>query len=449
MMPRKVTAIFDIGKTNKKFFLFDMDYQKVYQEYKVFEELRDEDGFPTEDLRALLKWIDAILQRIMEENEYTIIGINFTTYGASLVHIDQDGNILTPLYNYMKPIDEEIITSFYNKYGPEKKLSQETGSPKLRMLNSGMQLYWLKHSRPKIFNKIKYSLHFPQFLSYVYTGIASSEYTSIGCHTLLWDYSQNDYHNWVYAEGINNILAPIASAKSSNTVTLYGKNVKIGKGIHDSSAALIPYLEFTNRPFVLVSTGTWSIALNPFSDKSLNAQEDEEAEVVYMRINGQIVKSARLLLGKEYEFQVAQLKHYFGAVEGSTELLKFNREIFERLAVKNDRCFRWKYLFDMNMPDQTELTSYHFDEAYHQLIIELVYKQLKCIEVALGDKKSVENIYIVGGFNNNEVFIKILTHYLKGMNVMSRNTSFGSALGAALVLFDIKSKGKMLKMDFL
>lgn len=45
-----VTAIFDIGKTNKKFFLFDADFQEVYREYTSIEPIEDEDGHPTENL---------------------------------------------------------------------------------------------------------------------------------------------------------------------------------------------------------------------------------------------------------------------------------------------------------------------------------------------------------------------------------------------------------------
>ena len=56
-MKQKVTAVFDIGKTNKKFFLFDEKYREVYKEYTQFDEIEDEDGFPTEDINALQFWI--------------------------------------------------------------------------------------------------------------------------------------------------------------------------------------------------------------------------------------------------------------------------------------------------------------------------------------------------------------------------------------------------------
>jgi len=51
-----VLGIFDIGKTNKKFFLLNRDYEVVHSETKVFKEIPDDDGFPSEDLEAISKW---------------------------------------------------------------------------------------------------------------------------------------------------------------------------------------------------------------------------------------------------------------------------------------------------------------------------------------------------------------------------------------------------------
>ena len=52
-----VIAVFDVGKTNKKFFLFDESYQIVYEKSARLEETIDEDGFPCEQLNELSKWV--------------------------------------------------------------------------------------------------------------------------------------------------------------------------------------------------------------------------------------------------------------------------------------------------------------------------------------------------------------------------------------------------------
>src|SRR5690606_31316494 len=95
--------------------------------------------------------------------------LNFSTYGASFVHLGSDGRVVAPLYNYLKPYPKRTLDRFFAKY-PEQENSLQTASPNLAMLNSGLQLYWLKHDKPKIFGQIKHSLHLPQYLSFLFTG---------------------------------------------------------------------------------------------------------------------------------------------------------------------------------------------------------------------------------------------------------------------------------------
>ena len=83
-----VTAIFDIGKTNKKFFLFDENLREVFQTYSRFEDLADEDGFPAENLPAMSKWMIETFQAALALPEFEIQQLNFSTHGASFVHTD-------------------------------------------------------------------------------------------------------------------------------------------------------------------------------------------------------------------------------------------------------------------------------------------------------------------------------------------------------------------------
>lgn len=446
-MKTKVTAVFDIGKTNKKFFLFDSNYQEVYREYTRFEPIEDEDGHPTENLSALQVWLKEVFDRILHADEYNITAINFSTYGASLVHLDENGEVLTPLYNYTKPLDKKIVDSFLEKYGPEMDLAVATGSSNSGMLNSGMQLFWLKNKKPEIFKKIKYSLHLPQYISCIFTGIPISEYTSIGCHTSLWDYQKKDYHSWVYDEGFHKILPPIVSTETSINMNYNGKRIKIGVGIHDSSAALLPYVRSIKKKFILVSTGTWSIALNPFSDKPLTKEDIRNNCINYMRINGKPVKSARLFLGNEYNMQVENLSEHFKVSKDYHKEVSFDQETYFEIIKDFEPCFKWISISIKNMPEETRIPFDKFEHAYHQLMTELVLLQVESIEVAAGND-TIKKIYIDGGFSDNDVYIKLLSHYLRNMRLRTTDSSLGSALGAAIAISDTKLNSKFLKKNY-
>lgn len=448
-MKKVVTAVFDIGKTNKKFFLFDKDFKEVYREYTRFEEIQDEDGYPTENLPALQAWLKDLFHKILEAQEYKIKAINFSTYGASMVHIDENGKVLTPLYNYTKPMDQACIDSFYDKYGPELELSQETGSNNSGMLNSGMQLYWLKHYKPDVFKKIKYSLHFPQYLSYIFTGIPLSEYTSIGCHTALWSYKAKDYHEWVYKEELHKILPPIVSTETSINMNYNGKRIKIGVGIHDSSSALLPYVRSSKKPFILVSTGTWSISLNPFSDGVLTQSDIASGCINYMRINGKAVKSSRIFLGNFYRQNVQKLARHYRVFDDYHKTVTFDYNMYAKITEN------FKPFFNLDSADalHTEEVDFNelpykcFETAYHHLMLEIVQLQVKSIKIAMGDTKA-NKLYIDGGFTANDVFINLLSHYLRDMKLRTTTSSLGSALGAAISISDVKLNSKFLRHNY-
>jgi sugar (pentulose or hexulose) kinase len=107
---KETIAIFDIGKTNKKVLLFDKDLNMVYQKEQKFPEIKDEDNFPCDDIHLIEQWIKNTLAELSANPDYTIKAVNFSTYGATLMYIDENGTPLTPLYNYLKPLPERSQT---------------------------------------------------------------------------------------------------------------------------------------------------------------------------------------------------------------------------------------------------------------------------------------------------------------------------------------------------
>jgi len=437
----QTTAIFDIGKTNKKFFLFAENYRVVFSASRHFEEITDDDGFPADNLPEIEKWIKYILHEALNNKNYNIRAINFSTYGASFVHIDKNGRPVAPLYNYLKPYPESVLQSFYKKYGDPLKIAKETGSPSSGMLNSGFQLYWLKYAKPAVFEKICWSLHFPQYLSFLFTGVPVSDYTSIGCHTGLWNYEKGDYHDWVYAEEINRILPPVVPTETAYETDVEGRRLNVGVGIHDSSAALLPYIRADKKPFLLLSTGTWSVSLNPFSTEMLSEADMQNDCLNYMRTDGKAVKAARLFLGNEYALQVEKLCAYYKKPAGYDRAVNFDEQIFHQLKEN----FRYRFRFEsipgrshpVNTPGkQTDLSGLAtFEAALHQLMLELIEIQVESCRKAIG-RSLVEKIYLDGGFTGNDIFMTLLARAFPEYELLTAQSPHGSALGAAMAVSD-------------
>src|SRR5262249_28376765 len=157
-----------------------------------------------------------------------------SSYGASLVHLDDANKPLIPLYNYLKPYPEKLKKQFYDTYGGENLIAKQTASPELGSLNSGKQLYRLKYEQPNVFAQLEYSLHLPQYLSFVISSSKASEITSIGCHTQLWDFQKNKYHQWVNEEGLQKKFPPIYPGDKIVHSPNGASNIAIGVGLHDS-----------------------------------------------------------------------------------------------------------------------------------------------------------------------------------------------------------------------
>ena len=63
-------------------------------------------------------------------------------------------------------------------------------------------------------------------------------------------------------------------------------------------------------------------------------------------------------------------------------------------------------------------------------------------------EEHIKNLYIDGGFSDNEIYIKLLTHYLPDMKLHTTDSSLGSALGAAIVMSNSKLDSKFLKNNY-
>ena len=141
--------------------------------------------------------------RIQSEGEYAIKAINFSTHGASLIYLDENGERITPLYNYLKPLNIEEYKEPFESYGGIEEFSRKTASPAYGMLNTGLQILKLQKEKPEFWSNVDAILHYPQYLSYLFTQKITADYTSVGAHTATWDFDSMQYHKWVSDYNLN------------------------------------------------------------------------------------------------------------------------------------------------------------------------------------------------------------------------------------------------------
>jgi sugar (pentulose or hexulose) kinase len=431
--PTPVIAVFDIGKTNKKLILFDEDYRIVFETATRLTETNDADGFPCENRTALAQWVQQTLNGTSSLEGITIKAINVSAYGASFVYLDEKLTPIGELTNYLKPYPDNLMDLFLAKHDPHHRIFQETSSPKLGNLNSGLQLFRMKYEQPEHYQQVRYALHLPQFISFLFSGKVHSELTTIGCHTLLWDFQKKRYHDWVKNESIDKLFPSVVSCDHVDEIN-HGA-MKVGVGMHDSSAALLPYLRFNDQPFLLISTGTWCITLNPFNDNPLTAQELDADCLCYLSVEGKPVKAARLFAGHEHDVMVQKIAAHFNVSSDLHRSVRFQPALFNKFGGRSFLTSESTVTtINLSAFSQRELSAYSsFEEAYHQLMMDLVRQQYISTQLVLKDS-AVKRIYVDGGFSNNEVFMNLLTQAFPDHEVFGASIPQASAIGAALAI---------------
>jgi sugar (pentulose or hexulose) kinase len=245
---------------------------------------------------------------------------------------------------------------------------------------------------------------------------------------MLWNFEANDYHSWVYKEELDKRFAPVYH---SDSIIKKNSAMNVGIGLHDSSAALIPYLKFCNEPFVLISTGTWCISLNPFNSSPLTDEELKSDCLCYLSYKGKPVKASRLFAGYEHEMQTKNLSQHFNKAIDYYKSVKYDAALLNK--IKNERI-------NFSGEDLKMFTSY--EEAYHALMFDIIQKQVASTNFILNNS-SVKKIFVDGGFSTNKIYMRLLADEYDDIEICAATVPCATALGAAIALHKHWNKKKL------
>jgi sugar (pentulose or hexulose) kinase len=298
----RYVAVIDIGKSNAKLALVDLDTLAEISVRKAPNTPRTDGRYPQHDVDAIWGFILDGLTWL--RSEHPVDAISVTTHGATAALVKASGALALPVldYEYTGPDD---LRAEYDRVRPP---FAETGSPALPIgLNLGAQLFWQSRTFPDAFAGAASILMYPQYWAFRLTGVTANEVTSLGCHTDLWNPGAGEYSALVDEMGWRELFAPLRPARARLGTILPDIAERTGLdpatpvfcGIHDSNASLLPHLLTRQAPFAVVSTGTWVICMAVGGRKvDLDPARDT---VINVNSFGDPVPSARFMGGREYE----------------------------------------------------------------------------------------------------------------------------------------------------
>jgi sugar (pentulose or hexulose) kinase len=299
--PPRFVGIIDIGKTNAKFAVVDLDTNDEIAVRKTANIVVDDGPYPHFDIERLWEFL---LGAIAELNGlHRLDALSVTTHGASAALVDAAGRLTLPVLDYEYAGPDELDV----EYGAARPAFAKSFTPPLPGgLNLGKQLFWQQKRFPEAFARTRWILPYPQYWSMRLTGVAASEITSIGCHTDLWDFRSENFSSLVRRSGWTEKFAPIRPASDALGPVLpelaerlgLARDIPVHCGIHDSNASLLPHVLTRKPPFAVVSTGTWVVVCSPGGDLDhLDPARDSYSNIDAL---GHHVPSARFMGGREF-----------------------------------------------------------------------------------------------------------------------------------------------------
>ena len=310
-----LTLVIDIGKSNAKWLMLDAYGQVVARDSRANASVRSPLGYPALDVEGLAAW----LQHSVRASAHAARcgHVIASTHGAALVALGEAAmdpiastapefpglNALAwaPLDYEFAAIDSPASASSF----------RQTLSPDLPAgLNAGRQLDWLQNQHPEAWRQTRCLLPYAQFWAWLLSGVASSEVSSLGCHTHLWNPLAAQFSDWAVARGWAALFAPLRQAweilgpVTPSVSEAWGLPAQclVHVGVHDSNACLVRYLESKSdrrtSPLTVVSSGTWTVLMAPGAGTAqLDAAKDMLGNV---DVTGRVTPTARFMGGREF-----------------------------------------------------------------------------------------------------------------------------------------------------
>ncbi|MBI9085530.1 MAG: hypothetical protein JEZ11_18175 [Desulfobacterales bacterium] len=451
---RQYIAVLDIGKTNKKLLVFDHRMTLVDSVYETFEEFH-QDGFIYEPVQEAMDWFFDRLRDMTEK--YDIGAVSVAAHGGTFVCLDREGDSVLPVFSYTTDPGPEFHDKFNRRFGDVQSMQAQTTTPDMPGLGSlGKGIFFVQETFPEAWEKTQTIINLPQYFGFRLTGRTAVEKTFIGAHTHLWDFDKGEWSFVFEALGCGGRFPSVLSnpwdvlgtvSPEAARATGLSESAVVTVGIHDSNAALLPYLVKNHEDFVLNSTGSVTVAMHPQTEAKL--VEEELGKVVFFNISAfsDPVKTSIFLGGLEFDIYMGTLagihgqKAYPDFDPNLLQMLIEDRSIFILPSIipfgifpnSAARILEGSDVFTFNDISAGAHPAFFsdFNATYAAVSLSLAIQSRAALSI-VGCRAGTD-LYIEGGFAQNPFYTTLLAAMFPDSRVALTNLCEATAFGAALL----------------
>ncbi len=413
------TAVLDVGKTNLKFVVFDEAGTLLFERQMPNSSLPGP-PYPHADIEKIWDFLGDSLREATKN--FKIEKLIPTTHGASGAAMNEQGLVLS-IMDYEFTNCEDINP----RYEPLRDPFTQTYSPKMPAgLNVGRQLAWQKWNFADEFAKVTKIVGYPQYWVWRLCGQFAYDICSIGAHTDLWLPGESKPSKLAETLSFDKLIAPITSpwtemgmmsVKAANELGVK-PDIQILCGIHDSNAALLPYLASRKPPFTVLSTGTWVVVMAV--GQKLSCLKPDMDMLGNIDAEGRPTATAKFMGGREFAVIAGDCK----APESKKDIQQFiNSKIFALPSFSPNggpfAALKGKIIGNVKPEQRTSLAT-----LYAALMCTLTLDNL---EIEHGD------LIVDGSFAQNHLLCEIIAALRPNQNLYVAMDQAGTARGAAML----------------
>jgi sugar (pentulose or hexulose) kinase len=432
-MGAQATVVLDVGKTLTKLSLWSPDGHQIAQCNRPNERV---------DTGAYVALDTAGIEAFVAESLRSFAGlapvgaIIPVGHGAAAAVLDEQAGLVLPPMDYENPIPASIR----HAYDQQRDAFAVTGSPALPDgLNLGAQLFFLESVHPHLLSGQRRILPWAQYWSWVLSGVAASEVSSLGCHTDLWQPLARVPSRLAVNRGWSDHLAPLHEAGSVLGVlrpewvkrTGLSPQVVVYCGLHDSNAALLAArasAELSGHEASILSTGTWFVAMRtagPQEQVDTSSLDEKRDCLMNVDVGSHPIPSARFMGGREVELLTGIDTRRIDIGPDQPALITAVPDVLASKAM----------VLPTLVPDcgpfphgRGRWISMPSDETHRRTAVAL-YAALVA-DVSLGLIGARERLMIEGRFSESEVFVRALASLRPDMRVYVCHPRSDVAFGA-------------------
>ncbi|WP_424114297.1 FGGY-family carbohydrate kinase [Roseiarcus sp.] len=299
IVPRGI-AVVDIGATNSKVVLFDSSLAEIARR-KTDTVHHDGPPYRHIDAQRIVEFAVGAISELDRALPVDVIVVS--AFGSTLACVDDNGELATPVMDYLAEPPAEIAES-YAKIAPP--FSETFCNTWPAALSLGRQLYWLETAFPGAFARVRSIMTWSQYLAFRLGGRQTCEISTLGAFSQLLDVLNRDFSSLVQQRGWADRFAPLTRAwedigelKEGLRPAAFSGRGRILCGVHDSDANYLRYLAAGFSELALLSTGTFIVGFESQTD--IHRLDPSRETFSYTSVFGRPIGCCGFFGGREFD----------------------------------------------------------------------------------------------------------------------------------------------------